>query len=170
MSQSQLTQELRKAGLRATSARKAVIGVLERSRGHLSAEDIHKVLAEDGVHIDLSSVYRTLTLLVRLGLVRPVGPSDRHGHFEVGHEEQVHFVCGRCGAVIEANLRRRARLERAVAALARRHGFRLAGLTIEAVGECARSCRSGGGGENGYGRTRTMRRDRTGPGAPRGGR
>lgn len=145
MTESSLIQELRSAGLRATSARRAVIHVLEKWRQHLSAEDIHRVLTERGVRVDLSSVYRTLTLLVNLGLVRPVAPADRHGHFEVEHEERVHFVCSRCGKVIEAQLPRRTGVERAVAALARDHRFELGRFTVEAVGECARCRRSGNG-------------------------
>jgi len=141
---SRLIRELRQAGLRATAPRRAVIGVLEASREHLSAEDIHRVLAADGVRIDLSSVYRTLTLLVRLGLVRLVGPCERHGHFEVRHREQVHLVCSRCGAVIEADLGREGRFDDAVATVARKHGFRLSEFTIEVGGTCA-ACRRADG-------------------------
>ncbi|HUT75928.1 MAG TPA: Fur family transcriptional regulator [Armatimonadota bacterium] len=140
MDKSRLTAELRGAGLRATAPRRAVIRVLEDAGEHLSAEDIHRALAENGVRIDLSSVYRTLALLVRLGLVRPVGPAERHGHFEVGHEEQVHLTCACCGGVIEAALPRGAQVERAVTALARSRGFGLTEFTIEANGECA-ACR-----------------------------
>jgi len=136
--------ELRQAGLRATAPRRAVIGVLECRREHLSAEDIRRELTADGVRIDLSSVYRTLTLLVRLGVVRPVGPSERHGHFEVRHQEQVHLVCSRCGAVIEAALGREGPFDDAMVAVARKHGFRLSEFTIEASGRCAACCRADG--------------------------
>lgn len=140
MDKSRLTAELRGAGLRATAPRRAVIRVLEDAGEHLSAEDIHRVLEGSGVRIDLSSVYRTLALLVRLRLVRPVGPAERHGHFEVGHEEQVHLTCACCGGVIEAALPSGAQVERAVTALARSRGFGLTEFTIEANGECA-ACR-----------------------------
>ncbi|UCH36563.1 MAG: transcriptional repressor [Armatimonadota bacterium] len=141
MPDSSMIQELRAAGLKATAPRRAVVRVLEQRREHLSAEDIHRALIAEGVHIDLSSVYRTLTLLVRLGLVRPAGPSERHGHYEAEHEERVHFVCARCGAVTEVDLPRRAEVERAVGALARSERFRLQQFTVEATGECA-SCRA----------------------------
>ena len=141
--ESSLLQRLRAAGLRATGARSAVIKVLEERRQHLSADDIHKALSGSGWRVDLSSVYRTLTLLVRLGLVRLVGPSERHGHFEVEHDECVHFVCARCGAVTEANLAQRARVERMLRGLARGAGFGLKRFMIEASGECA-ACAGGG--------------------------
>lgn len=142
MADSPLIQRLRGAGLRATAPRRAVIRVLEDSREHLSAEDIHRALVRGGVRVNLSSVYRTLTLLLRLGLVRAAAPAERHGHFEVDHEERVHLICARCGAVTEARLPRNARIEQALSGLARRAGFALTQFSIEASGECA-NCQRG---------------------------
>ena len=146
MAQASIIQGLRGAGLRATGARRAVVGVLEGHRQHLSAEDIHEVLRAGGVRIDLSSVYRTLTLLLRLGFVRPVRPSERHGHFEVEHDERVHLVCSGCGAVIEVDLAPAVRVEPALTRLARSHDFDLASFTIEAIGQCAACSRPKGRG------------------------
>jgi len=146
MAEPSLIQELRGAGHRATAARRAVIRVLEERRAHLSAEDIHRALEESGARVDLSSVYRTLTLLVRLGRVRPAAPAERHTHFEMEHEERVHFICARCGGVTEVQLPRRAGIESAIRAVARGHGFAFTGFTVEAAGEC-RACRRAGGGK-----------------------
>ena len=141
MSDLSLIETLRSTGLKATAPRKAVIRLLEERREHLSAEDIHRALVAQGVRIDLSSVYRTLGLLARLGLVRPVAPAERHGHFEVEHDERVHLVCSHCGAVIEANLPRIAAVQKSVAALAQANGFSLDRFTVEATGTCA-ACRA----------------------------
>jgi len=136
-----LLQELRNAGLRQTTARRAVIEVLEHRRAHLSAEDVYSALHERGVRIDLSSVYRTLDLLAHLGLVRQVTPAERHAHFEIVHQEQVHLTCARCGRVIEARLPRNDRIGEMLAALARRRRFQIARFGIEVEGLC-NSCRS----------------------------
>lgn len=60
---------LRAAGERVTPARRAVLGVLEQSRGHLDAEAIAAQVGdrEPGVH--RATVYRTLQSLVTLGVV-----------------------------------------------------------------------------------------------------
>jgi Fe2+ or Zn2+ uptake regulation protein len=137
MSDLSLIETLRSTGLKATAPRKAVIRLLEERRAHLSAEDIHRALVAQGVRIDLSSVYRTLGLLARLGLVRAVGPSERHGHFEVEHDEPLHLVCTQCGSVIEANLPRVAAVQKSVAELAQTNGFALDQFTVEATGICA---------------------------------
>jgi len=140
MAATSLIERLRSAGLKATAPRKAVVRVLEERRQHLSADDIHTALVAQGVRIDLSSVYRTVSLLARLGLVRPVGPAERHGHFEIDHEERVHLVCARCGAVMETNLPGIAAMRKTVRGLAEANGFGLDQFTIEATGEC-RACR-----------------------------
>ena len=140
MSDLSLIETLRHTGLKATAPRKAVIRLLEERREHLSAEDIHRGLVAQGVRIDLSSVYRTLGLLARLGLVRPVAPAERHGHFEVEHDERVHLVCSHCGSVIEANLPRIAAVQKSVTALAQANGFALDRFTVEVTGTCV-ACR-----------------------------
>jgi len=66
----------------------------------MSAEEVCAQVQEQFPHINMSTVYRTLELLVGLGLVKEthLGPTRRF--FEV--EEEVphhHLVCGECGHV-----------------------------------------------------------------------
>lgn len=136
MATSELLDELRNAGLRLTAARRAVVEVLEGRREHLSADDVYGALRERGVSIDLSSVYRTLDLLSDLGLVRQVTPAERHAHFEIDHQEDVHLTCSECGRVTEARLPKPARVGEALTALARRHGFQVSRFGVEAEGLC----------------------------------
>ena len=140
MATSGLLGALRTAGLRLTTPRRAVIDVLERRRQHLSAEDVYSALRERGVRVDRSSVYRTLDLLSQLGLVRQVAPSERHAHFELDHEEEVHLTCAQCGRIIEAHLPKHVRIGRSLAALARRRRFQVTRFGVEAQGWCE-SCR-----------------------------
>jgi len=141
MAASGLLQQLRRAGLRVTAARRAVIEVLESRRGHLSADDVYSALCERGVPIDLSSVYRTLDLLSNLGLVRQAARSERHAHFEIDHQEQVHLTCRNCGRVIEAPLPKRQPIGKVLTGLARHRRFQISRFGIEVEGLCSR-CRS----------------------------
>jgi Fur family ferric uptake transcriptional regulator len=66
----------------------------------MSAEEVGTQVQQQFPHVNISTVYRTLELLVGLGLVREtrLGPSRRF--FEV--EEEVphhHLVCDLCGRV-----------------------------------------------------------------------
>lgn len=67
---------------------------------HLSAEDIHQKIAKKIPGIDLTTVYRTLELLVSLGLVQEscfsVGPHQFEATDKLGHS---HIICRECGRV-----------------------------------------------------------------------
>lgn len=67
----------------------------------MSAEEVCRLVQEQFPHVNISTVYRTLELLVELRLVREtrLGPTCRL--FEV--EEEVrhhHLVCDACGRVV----------------------------------------------------------------------
>ncbi|KAA0876479.1 ferric iron uptake transcriptional regulator [Nitrincola tapanii] len=97
-------QELRKAGLKVTLPRVKIYQLLERAGEgeHFSAEDIYKMLMEQGEDVGLATVYRVLTQFESAGLV------SRH-HFEGGHsvfelardDDHDHMVCVKTGRVNE---------------------------------------------------------------------
>jgi Fur family ferric uptake transcriptional regulator len=133
-----LDETLRAAGFRLTAPRRAVLSLLQRSGGqHLSAEDIHAALGRRGLRVDLVSVYRTLNLLVRLGVVHEASLRQTHAHYEIEHGAEVHLACVSCGKVTEARLPTRGRAAEYLARVARRRGFRLTRFGIEVEGYCA---------------------------------
>ncbi len=96
-------QELRKAGLKVTGPRIKVLAILEAHKErHLSAEDVHRMLLEQGDDVGLATVYRVLTQFEAAQIVQ------RH-HFEGGHavfeldqgQHHDHLVCVKCGQVQE---------------------------------------------------------------------
>lgn len=92
---------LQEQGYRLTPQRTMVWDVLRTQDSHLSAEQICAQVQRTFPNVNLSTVYRTLELLVGLGLVREthLGPGTRL--FEV--EEEVphhHLVCESCGVVV----------------------------------------------------------------------
>ncbi|NLT34316.1 MAG: transcriptional repressor [Gaiellales bacterium] len=95
------TRTLQELGYRLTPQRTMVWEVLRRTRGaHLSAEDVCAQVQADFPHVNLSTVYRTLELLVGLKLVRETCLGSDRRYYEV--EEEVphhHVVCGLCGKV-----------------------------------------------------------------------
>jgi Fur family transcriptional regulator, ferric uptake regulator len=87
-------------GLRLTAPRRAVIDVLVERGAPLTVADIHGRLRK--ARINLVSVYRTLRLLMDLGLVRLADEFRGTQRFELaevytGHHH--HLVCQRCGQV-----------------------------------------------------------------------
>ncbi len=91
---------LQELGYRLTPQRTLVWDVLRQSGTHMSAEDVCAQVQRQFPHVNISTVYRTLELLVELRLVKEtrLGPTRRF--FEV--EEEVphhHLVCDTCGGV-----------------------------------------------------------------------
>ncbi len=124
---------LRAAGKRVTQERRAVLAVLE-ANPHLEAAEIFEHAVGICSRINLSTVYRTLSLLHSLGVVEATGFGESHRHFESHHTVHYHAVCQSCGAVLELPP------TSALAKLAEAEGFTVVEERVELVGVC-RSCR-----------------------------
>lgn len=87
------------SGLRKTHARLAVLGLLLRAARPLSATEIAEQLA--GGHVDLVTIYRTLTSLEQARAVVALDLGDRVRRYEClsGRDSHGHFVCRLCGDV-----------------------------------------------------------------------
>lgn len=139
-----LVQKMREAGIRVTSSRRAIARVLEQAGEHLDVEAITQRARDSDPRIHPVTVYRTLRLLERCGLVDELdlmhARGDRH-YYEVRRKlEHAHAVCRRCGAVRELG-------GGVVAGLARRltaeSGYRIDQVRLEAGGLCP-ACRANG--------------------------
>lgn len=129
------TRTLQELGYRLTPQRTMVWDVLRESGEHLSAEDICARIQRAFPHVNNSTVYRTLDLLVGLKLVREtrLGPARRF--YEV--EEEVphhHLVCDVCGQVVHVHDED---LAGVAPALRQSHGFAVREATLFGVcGDC----------------------------------
>ncbi len=91
----------RKMGLRFTEPRRAIMEVLSQTREHLSAEDIYLAVHRNYPAIGLTTVYRTLELLVEMGLVYKMQFGDGRARFELAANPAEstphhHVICLRC--------------------------------------------------------------------------
>ncbi|MBL6722159.1 MAG: transcriptional repressor [Planctomycetes bacterium] len=103
LSESQAREQLRASGLRATSARLAVLQALSRSPKPLAHSELVKALGP-AAGCDPATVFRTLTRLVETGLatvVSQAGGMDRYalGSGSAETHEHPHFICSDCGSV-----------------------------------------------------------------------
>jgi Fur family ferric uptake transcriptional regulator len=107
----ELRTSVRAKGLRATPSRLAVLELLRSSDVPMSHGDVADRLSESSW--DRATLYRNLTDLAEVGLVRRTDIGDHVWRFEAidGDHEHPHFVCTECGTVaclpeIELNVRR----------------------------------------------------------------
>ena len=92
---------VRQQGGRVTSSRRLLLRALFASKGHRTAEELSDEVQAEAPEIHISTIYRNLDELERLGVVV-------HSHF--GHGPATyhlatavhgHFVCEECGKLIE---------------------------------------------------------------------
>jgi len=97
------TQELKKAGLKATLPRLRILEIMERSaERHMSAEDVYKALLGSGEDVGLATIYRVLTQFEGAGLVIRHNFDGGSSMFELsGTDHHDHMVCVKTGTVIE---------------------------------------------------------------------
>ena len=101
VSESSLAELLRSRGLRLTAQRQLILeAVLEL--GHATPEQVHTAVRGIAAGVNITTIYRTLELLERLGLVTHTHLS--HGsptYHAAGADQHVHLVCRSCGEVDE---------------------------------------------------------------------
>ncbi len=164
---------LRGCCARWTVPRQAVLDFLSRTPGHWSAKDVHRALRGACPGIGLMTVYRTLDLLERTGVVHKIAVAGGQAHYELrpgdkmGHHH--HLVCTSCGRIVDYNDFVREELElvrKTERSLARRHGFRIQDHNIEFLGLC-KGCQERGvpARPDGAGRGKRMTAKRTRRGA-----
>lgn len=134
---------LRDQGLPVTQQREAIAEVVFGSPEHLSVEDIEVALREGGERTGKATIYRTLEMLVKSGLVaeRDFGEGfKRYEHLFGQAPFHEHLVCTECGRVSEIQDEELLRLQEEVA---KRHGFQPARYRMEVYGLCAQ-CQEAG--------------------------
>lgn len=94
---------LQKQGLKLTSERVALVREIFASHYHFEADELLGKMKSKDVKISRATVYRTLELLVKSGMVRRVHLGEDHYHYEhvSGNSHHDHLICTTCGGVIE---------------------------------------------------------------------
>ena len=95
-------RELNVTGIRVTNQRALILKIIRQGKGHPDADEVYRRAREKQPHLSLSTVYRTLRLFKKMGLVEEVHFDEAHHHYEVKPSaEHHHLVCLGCGRVIE---------------------------------------------------------------------
>lgn len=137
---SMTNEQLKKAGLKSTPHRIAVLNILEGSEDARTAEDIYKTLSETGCRINLSTVYRILDSLVDRRIVsRSVLMDQNKALYELcGRQHRHYLICTACRRKVEIGDCPLHRLEHDMAA---ETGFRIEAHRLELYGICPECCK-----------------------------
>ena len=130
-----LRRALHERGLRMTPQRQLVLDAV-RALGHATPEQVCAQVQRAAPAVNITTVYRTLDLLDRLGVVRHTHLGHGAPTYSSHEHEHVHLVCHRCGGVTEAPS---ALLADVAGRAADEHGFALDAAHVALSGVC-RAC------------------------------
>lgn len=128
-----LRHTLHERGLRMTPQRQLVLDAVQEL-GHATPEQICAQVRELAPAVNITTVYRTLDLLERLGVVRHTHLGHGAPSYSVAEHEHVHLVCHWCGEVAEVPT---GLLDELGGRLRARWGFRLDATHVALSGTCA---------------------------------
>jgi Fur family ferric uptake transcriptional regulator len=132
-----LAERLEARGIRLTERRRVLLDILENSQHHLDAAALLDV-AKKTMKIDRATVYRTLELLKKEGLVDELDLMHLHGemHYYEARTESEHFhlACFECGRIEEVATGLFEQLKQHVA---QTKGFNIVTARLEIGGYCA---------------------------------
>lgn len=86
----------REAGVKLTTQRREIFREVASSVEHPDAETVCQGVRSRIPGLSLDTVYRTLWLLNKLGLIATLGPARDRSRFDANLDHHHHFVCGSC--------------------------------------------------------------------------
>ena len=79
---------------------------LKTRKDHPTADTVYMNVRKTYPSISLGTVYRNLQLLSDIGEIQKVNVGDGIEHFDADIREHYHFICRRCGAVLDLDVRK----------------------------------------------------------------
>lgn len=128
--------QLKDNGLKVTGPRLKILDLFEtHAEAHLSAEDVYRILLDEGIEIGVATIYRVLTQFEQAGILL------RH-HFETGKavyelnkgDHHDHIVCVKCGKVTEFHNRE---IEQLQDKIAEENGYQVVDHALYMYGVCS---------------------------------
>lgn len=93
---------VRARGGRATASRRILLEVLFEAESHLSAEEIAQAVCARAPDVHMSTIYRNLEELQRMGVVVHSHLGHGPATYELAALAHAHLICEGCGAMIDA--------------------------------------------------------------------
>ena len=130
--------DLKAVGLKTTLPRLKILNLFEQATmRHLSAEDVYKLLLDEGLDVGLATVYRVLTQFEQAGLLTRHHFESGKSVFELnqgGHHD--HLVCLQCGKVEEFH---DPEIEKRQVKVAEKLGFSIREHALYIYADCSKS-------------------------------
>ncbi|MHB9026573.1 MAG: Fur family transcriptional regulator [Armatimonadota bacterium] len=97
----QLIDGLKRAGVKMTHQRLEICREIATATNHPTVEAVYAGVRARVPTISLDTVYRTLSLLVELGLIEKLGTTQESMRFDGNTSPHHHFICNHCGEAFD---------------------------------------------------------------------
>ena len=94
-----LIAHIREKGYKLTPQRLEIIRILSQDTSHPGAVDILRKVREKAPQISMSTVYYTLDMLKREGLIGELEFYDRDNRYDINAEDHINLICRNCGKI-----------------------------------------------------------------------
>lgn len=126
---------------RNTKQRQAILDAIEGHGGHLTAEEIYKIVKRRHLRLSLGTVYRNLRVLAGQGEVRELDFGMSVTYFETVKDAHYHLVCRVCSGISDMEMDLERKLMALVENASSADGFQVEQHRLDFVGVC-KTCQS----------------------------
>ena len=127
--------------VRNTKQRQAIFKAIERHGGHLTANEIYRLVKRWFPRLSLGTVYRNLRLLVAQGNLRELDFGMAVTYFETTKDSHYHLICRVCESIADADIPVESHLQSVVGHSSNLGGFCVEEHRLDFIGVCA-ACQS----------------------------
>ncbi len=105
LTDTEMVDMMRKAGLRPSAQRLAVLRYVGNSHSHPDSDEIYNEILHGFPSLSRSTVYNSLHALVEAGLVRELEIDAGNRHYDLAPQPpHAHFICRGCGTIFDMPL------------------------------------------------------------------
>jgi Fur family ferric uptake transcriptional regulator len=136
-------KELASRRVRITAQRRLLVGIIQDSPRHLDAATLLEIAKKKDPAIDRATVYRTIGLLKKRGLIDELDlmhiQGEKHYYEAKTNCDHCHMACFKCGAIMEYTSSSFEKLKEEIAG---ESGFQIRVVRLEVGGFCKRCQKS----------------------------
>ena len=130
-----LIRSLREKGYKMTPQRLEIIKLLSQETSHPGAMDIFQRVRKKAPRLSMSTVYYTLDMLKKEGLIQELEFYDRDNRYDINLSDHINLICRKCGKIEDFTEAAHFSSE----TIEGKTGFRPVGMRFEYYGYC-RKC------------------------------
>ena len=90
--------------LKLTKQRQRILEAIQASDGHMTADQIHTVLKDQGDSVGIATIYRNLNVLFAEKLINRIHHPDLGFIYDKNLHDHYHFHCRECGTVTDVDI------------------------------------------------------------------